>query len=164
LLVYTPLKRRTPLCTLLGAVPGAMPTLIGWAGASGGLNRQAWFLFAVLFLWQFPHFLAIALMYREDYAHAGFKMLPDFDADGRFTRAEIIGFTIVLVITTLLPLATRGFSALYLLPVAGAGLFFLYYGARLAESASRVAASRLVHASVIYLPIVLGIMMVCKTA
>jgi len=164
LLVYTPLKRRTPLCTLLGAIPGAMPTLIGWAGASGGLSGQAWFLFAVLFLWQFPHFLAIALMYREDYAHAGFKMLPDFDADGRFTRAEIIGFTIVLVITSLLPLATRGFSALYLLPVAGAGLLFLYYGARLAESASRVAASRLVHASVIYLPFVLGIMMVCKPA
>jgi heme o synthase len=164
LLVYTPLKRRTPLCTLLGAIPGAMPTLIGWAGASGGLSGQAWFLFAVLFLWQFPHFLAIALMYREDYAHAGFKMLPDFDADGRFTRAEIIGFTIILVITSLLPLATRGFSALYLLPVAGAGLFFLYYGARLAESASRVAASRLVHASVIYLPVVLGIMMVCKPA
>jgi protoheme IX farnesyltransferase len=164
LLVYTPLKRRTPLCTLLGAIPGAMPTLIGWAGASGGLSGQAWFLFAVLFLWQFPHFLAIALMYREDYAHAGFKMLPDFDADGRFTRAEIIGFTIILVITSLLPLVTRGFSALYLLPVAGAGLFFLYYGARLAESASRVAASRLVHASVIYLPVVLGIMMVCKPA
>jgi heme o synthase len=164
LLVYTPLKRRTPLCTLLGAIPGAMPTLIGWAGASGGLSAQAWFLFAVLFLWQFPHFLAIALMYREDYAHAGFKMLPDFDADGRFTRAEIIGFTIILVITSLLPLATRGFSALYLLPVAGAGLFFLYYGARLAESASRVAASRLVHASVIYLPVVLGIMMVSKPA
>jgi protoheme IX farnesyltransferase len=164
LLVYTPLKRRTPLCTLLGAIPGAMPTLIGWAGASGGLSGQAWFLFAVLFLWQFPHFLAIALMYREDYAHAGFKMLPDFDADGHFTRAEIIGFTVVLVITSLLPLATRAFSALYLLPVAGAGLFFLYYGARLAESASRVAASRLVHASVIYLPVVLGIMMVCKPA
>src|SRR5579863_8891317 len=125
LLVYTPLKRKTPLCTLLGAIPGAMPTLIGWAGASGRLSGQAWFLFAVLFLWQFPHFLAIALMYREDYAHAGFKMLPDFDADGRFTRAEIIGFTVVLVITSLLPLATRGFSALYLLPVAGAGLFFL---------------------------------------
>jgi protoheme IX farnesyltransferase len=164
LLVYTPLKRRTPLCTLLGAIPGAMPTLIGWAGASGGLSGQAWFLFAVLFLWQFPHFLAIALMYREDYAHAGFKMLPDFDADGRFTRAEIVGFTVILVLTSLLPLATRGFSALYLLPVAGAGLFFLYYGARLAESASRVAAGRLVHASVIYLPVVLGIMMVCKPA
>jgi protoheme IX farnesyltransferase len=164
LLIYTPLKRKTPLCTLLGAIPGAMPTLIGWAGASGSLNRQAWFLFAILFLWQFPHFLAIALMYREDYAHAGFKMLPDFDADGRFTRAEIIGFTVVLVITTMLPLATRGFTALYLVPVAVAGLSFLYYGAKLSRSASRGAASRLVHASVIYLPVVLGMMMVCKPA
>jgi protoheme IX farnesyltransferase len=164
LLIYTPLKRRTPLCTLLGAIPGAMPTLIGWAGASGGLSRQAGFLFAVLFLWQFPHFLAIALMYREDYAHAGFKMLPNFDADGRFTRAEIIGFTVALVITTMLPLATRGFTALYLLPVAGAGLFFLYYGAKLSRSASRGAASRLLHVSVIYLPVVLGMMMVCKPA
>ena len=162
LLVYTPLKRRTPLCTLLGAIPGAMPTLIGWAGASNGLSRQAWFLFAVLFLWQFPHFLAIALMYREDYAHAGFKMLPDFDADGRFTRAEIVGFTVALVTTTLLPLATRGSTPLYLLPVAGAGLFFLYYGAKLSKSGSRGAASRLVHASVIYLPVVLGMMMVCR--
>jgi len=160
LLVYTPLKRATPLCTLLGAVPGAMPTLIGWAGASASLNRQAWFLFAVLFLWQFPHFLAIALMYREDYARAGFKMLPSFDLDGRFTRAEILGLTFVLVIFTMLPLS--GWSSLYLLGVALSGLFFLYYSARLALSASRVSASRLVHASVIYLPAVLVIMMVCK--
>ncbi len=164
LLVYTPLKRKTPLCTMLGAIPGAMPTLIGWAGASDGLSRQAWFLFAVLFLWQFPHFLAIALMYREDYAQAGFKMLPDFDADGRFTRAEIIAFTVAVVAITMLPLGSRGFSALYLLPVAAAGLFFLYYGARLSQAPSRSAASRLVHVSVIYLPVVLGMMMVCKTA
>jgi len=163
LLVYTPLKRKTPLCTLLGAIPGAMPTLIGWAGASDGLSPRAWLLFAVLFLWQFPHFLAIALMYREDYAHAGYKMLPDFDADGRFTRAEIVGFTVVLVITTMLPLAGHSFpSGLYLLGMAGAGLFFLYYGAKLAGSASRGAASRLVHASVIYLPVVLAMMMVNK--
>ena len=81
LLVYTPLKRKTPLCTLLGAFPGAMPTLIGWAGASANINRQAWFLFAILFLWQFPHFLAIALMYRDDYSRAGYRMLPDFDRD-----------------------------------------------------------------------------------
>ena len=160
LLVYTPLKRATPLCTLLGAVPGAMPTLIGWAGASASLNRQAWFLFAVLFLWQFPHFLAIALMYREDYARAGFKMLPSFDLDGRFTRAEILGLTFVLVIFTMWPLS--GGSSLYLLGVALCGLFFLYYGARLALSASRVSARHLVHASVIYLPAVLVIMMVCK--
>jgi protoheme IX farnesyltransferase len=161
LLVYTPLKRKTPLCTLLGAIPGAMPTLIGWAGAANGLSREAWFLFAVLFLWQFPHFLAIALMYREDYSHAGFKMLPDFDADGRFTRAEIIGCTVVLILVTMFPLAAR-VGPLYLLTMAGAGFFFLYHGAKLAASATRSAAGRLVHASVIYLPIVLAVMMVYK--
>jgi protoheme IX farnesyltransferase len=84
LLVYTPLKRKTPLCTLLGAFPGAMPTLIGWAGGAGHINGQAWFLFAILFLWQFPHFLAIALMYRDDYGQAGYHMLPAFDRDARF--------------------------------------------------------------------------------
>src|SRR6201984_2245541 len=83
LLVYTPLKRKTPLCTLLGAFPGGMPTLIGWAGASAKISPQAWFLFAVLFLWQFPHFLAIALMYRDDYERAGYHMLPAFDLDSR---------------------------------------------------------------------------------
>ena len=83
LLVYTPLKRKTPLCTLLGAVPGAMPTLIGWAASSSSVGRNAWLLFGVLFLWQFPHFLAIALLYREDYPGAGFRMLPRFDTDGR---------------------------------------------------------------------------------
>jgi protoheme IX farnesyltransferase len=103
LLIYTPLKRKTPLCTLLGAFPGAMPTLIGWAGAGAAINRQAWFLFAILFLWQFPHFLAIALMYRDDYSRAGYRMLPDFDRDARFTRAEIVGFTVVLVVATMLP-------------------------------------------------------------
>lgn len=76
LLVYTPLKRKTALCTLLGAIPGAMPTLIGWAGGAGTIDGQAWFLFGILFLWQFPHFLAIALMYRQDYARAGYHMLP----------------------------------------------------------------------------------------
>jgi heme o synthase len=161
LLVYTPLKRKTSLCTLLGAIPGAMPTLIGWAGAANGLSRDAWFLFAVLFLWQFPHFLAIALMYREDYAHAGFRMLPDFDADGRFTRAEIIGCTILLIVITMFPL-TGHVAPFYLLAMAGSGLFFLYYGAKLAKSASRSAASRLVHASVLYLPVVLAAMMFYK--
>ena len=80
LFFYTPLKRKTPLCTMIGAFPGAMPTLIGWAGAGSILNRQAWILFAVLFLWQFPHFLAIALMYREDYSRAGYRMLPSLIA------------------------------------------------------------------------------------
>src|SRR5271167_3677956 len=108
LLIYTPLKRKTPLCTLLGTFPGAMPALIGWAGASGSIEQHAWFLFAILFLWRFPHFLAIALMYHDDYTRAGYKMLPQFDLNSRFTRAEMIAFTVVLVLTTMLPLVDRG--------------------------------------------------------
>src|ERR1051326_4070445 len=154
LLIYTPLKRRTPLCTLLGAFPGAMPTLIGWAGASGHIEGQAWFLFAILFLWQFPHFLAIALMYREDYAHAGYQMLPGFDREARFTRAEIIGFTILLIAVTLLPIGSRG-GAIYTTAMLAAGAFMLYHVAKLTRSASKVMASRVVHASVLYLPVVL---------
>ena len=161
LLVYTPLKRKTPLCTLLGAFPGAMPTLIGWAGASGHIDRQAWFLFAILFLWQFPHFLAIALMYRDDYARAGYRMLPHFDLDSRFTRAEIVAFTLILVVTTMLPVAGRG-GPVYLTAMALAGAFLLYHVVKLARSTSKVLASRVVYASVIYLPVILGIMIVLK--
>jgi protoheme IX farnesyltransferase len=157
LLIYTPLKRKTPLCTLLGAFPGAIPTLIGWAGAAASIQRQAWFLFAILFLWQFPHFLAIALMYRDDYGSAGYRMLPSFDHDSRFTRAEIFGFTIILVITTMLPLAGRG-GPVYITVMAVAGAFMLYHVVRLTKSPSTILASRVVHASVLYLPVVLGLM------
>src|SRR5579862_1444715 len=161
LLVYTPLKRKTPLCTLLGAFPGAMPTLIGWAGASAAINRQAWFLFAILFLWQFPHFLAIALMYREDYSRAGYHMLPAFDRDTRFTRAEILGFTLVLIFTTMLPLVDRA-GLFSWAAMTAASAFLLYYVAKLTVSSSTVRASRLLHASVLYLPVVLVIMVVAK--
>ena len=161
LLIYTPLKRKTPLCTLLGAFPGAMPTLIGWAGASATIDRQAWLLFAILFLWQFPHFLAIALMYREDYSRAGYHMLPAFDEDSRFTRMEILGFAIVLVIVTMLPVGEH-VSSLYLAGMAAAGAFLLYYVAKLFRSNSPRMASRLLHASVLYLPVVLGIMVAGK--
>ncbi|HEV3513296.1 MAG TPA: heme o synthase [Candidatus Sulfotelmatobacter sp.] len=161
LFIYTPLKRKTPLCTLLGAFPGAMPTLIGWAGASAGINRNAWLLFGILFLWQFPHFLAIALMYRDDYARAGYRMLPRFDLDSRFTRAEIFGFTVVLVAVTMLPLAGRG-SPVYLLTVLLAGCYMLYHVGNLMKSTSTVMARKVVHASVLYLPIVLAMMMVYK--
>jgi len=139
-----------------------MPTLIGWAAASGGIERNAWLLFGILFLWQFPHFLAIALMYREDYATAGFRMLPRFDADGRFTKGEILAFTMVLVIVTMLPLAGRN-EPLYLLIMFSAGLFFVYHTTRLAKSGSGALASGVVHASVIYLPVVLGTMMAWKS-
>lgn len=161
LLIYTPLKRHTPLCTLLGAFPGAMPTLIGWAGASNGVNLHAMYLFAVLFLWQFPHFLAIALMYREDYDRAGYRMLPRFDSDSRFTRAEIVVFTVALSVTTLLPAlgpTGSGYRAAMLL----AGICLLYSCLKLAFSASRVTAKHLLHASVLYLPVVLAILMLSK--
>ncbi len=161
LLIYTPLKRRTPLCTLLGAIPGAMPTLIGWAGASAHINLHAMFLFTVLFLWQFPHFLAIALMYREDYQCAGYRMLPRFDRDSRFTRAEIVIFTCVLVALTLLPPAT-GARPVYFGAMLLAGGFLLYDSLRLAASATRMLATRLLHASVIYLPVVLIIIALAK--
>src|ERR1700674_2851650 len=161
LLIYTPLKRKTPLCTLLGAFPGAMPTLIGWAGAGTAINRQAWFLFAILFLWQFPHFLAIALMYRDDYSRAGYRMLPDFDRDARFTRAEIVGFTVILVLATMLPLVDRA-GLWYWAGMCLAGAFLLYHVGKLAASSSKVLASRVLHASVLYLPVVLIIMVAWK--
>lgn len=161
LFIYTPLKRKTPLCTFLGAFPGAMPTLIGWAGAAGRIDPQAGFLFAVLFLWQFPHFLAIALMYREDYARAGYRMLPRFDREARFTRAEIFGFTLLLVATTILPAVARG-GFLYPAAMLVAGIFFMNYVMKLMKSTAVTSASRVVHASVIYLPVVLATMMIYK--
>jgi protoheme IX farnesyltransferase len=161
LLVYTPLKRKTPLCTLLGAFPGAMPTLIGWAGASAAINRQAWFLFAILFLWQFPHFLAIALMYREDYSRAGYHMLPDFDRDSRFTHAEIIGFSVLCVVATMLPLMNRA-GWMYGVGMGLAGAFLLYHSSKLVTSTAKGLPGRLLHASVLYLPVVLVIMVVAK--
>jgi len=160
LLIYTPLKRKTPLCTLLGAFPGAMPTLIGWAGASSRIDSHAWFLFGILFLWQFPHFLAIAFMYREDYTRAGYKMLPDFDADGRFTRAEVLAFSMLLVLVTMF-FGSR--TAISLVTLSLAGAFLLYPTIKLLRTSSRNMASRVVHASVIYLPIVLIVTAVSKT-
>ncbi len=160
LLIYTPLKRKTPLCTLFGAFPGAMPTLIGWAGASASLDRRAWFLFAILFLWQFPHFLAIALMYRDDYSRAGYRMLPRFDLDSRFTRAEILVFTFFLILATLLPTGGRGVP--YTSAMGVAGIFMFYHVGMLVRSTSKVLASRVVHASVIYLPVVLAFMIASK--
>jgi heme o synthase len=161
LLVYTPLKRVTPLCTLLGAFPGAMPTLIGWAGAADSIGRRAWYLFAILFLWQFPHFLAIALMYREDYQRAGYRMLPRFDQDARFTRGEILAFTVLLVVATMLPGIWHA-GAVYTMVTAGAGAFLFYHVIKLTQSASTLLASRVLHASVMYLPVVLGMLVICK--
>lgn len=160
LLIYTPLKRRTPLCTLLGAIPGAMPVLIGCSGAAAPIDSQVLFLFATLFLWQFPHFLAIALMYREDYTRAGYKMLPEFDADGRFTRSEIAAFAVILVTVTWL-WQFRG-GVFVSLVVTLVGVLLLYPACRLLKTRSRSMARWVVHGSVSYLPILLLLAMLHK--
>lgn len=163
LLLYTPLKRVTPLCTLVGAFPGAMPPLIGWAAARGSLAPEAWVLYAILFLWQFPHFLAIAWMYREDYTRAGLKMLPEGDVEeGRFTRREIFALTLALVPVSLMPAFLGQAGSTYLVGAIALGLGFLACGARLARSRSNALARRLVLASVVYLPLVLALLMIDK--
>jgi protoheme IX farnesyltransferase len=162
LLVYTPLKRKTALCTLIGAFPGAMPVLIGWAGASPHLGPIVWFLYATVFLWQFPHFLAIALMYREDYASAGYRMLPKFDLDGRFTRAEIVSFTVGLIVLTLVPVLKGMGNSFYFSGAILAGAFVLWSCIKLLRTGARNEASHLLHATIIYLPVLLIAMVVGK--
>jgi len=159
LILYTPLKRRTPLCTLVGAIPGAMPPLIGWAAVRNGLSAEAWVLAGILFLWQFPHLLAIAWMYREDYARAGLQMLPRHDPDGRLMVRQILGCTLALVPVSLVPAFTGQAGALYLAGAAILGAAFLYYGARLAAVRTNLLARQLLMASIVYLPLVFALLM-----
>lgn len=155
---YTPLKTRSSLSTLVGAFPGAAPPLIGWAAARGELSIEAWVLFAILFLWQFPHFLAIAWMYREDYARAGILMLPVVEPNGRITGQQIIVYTLMLLPVSLLPVALGVAGTVYLYGAIVLGLLFLYSGVRAALSQSRQEAKRLLLASVFYLPLLFGLM------
>jgi heme o synthase len=156
LFLYTPLKRRTPLCVLVGALPGAMPPLIGWAAASGRLNMEAWLLYAILFLWQFPHFMAIAWMYREDYDRAGYSILPKGHA-----RVAVVILQTMLPLFALVPIslvqcpappATISYWVIRLL-----GLGFLYFGLEFMLQQSRGAARRLLAASIVYLPLLVGL-------
>ena len=158
LFVYTLLKTRTTLSTVLGAFPGAMPPFIGWVAASGSVTVETWVLFAILFLWQFPHFLAIAWMYRDDYARAGIKMLPVVEPDGKVTGQQIIAYTVMLVPVSLLPAATGLAGTVYLVGAALLGAGFLYFSARAALARTAWQARRLLLASVIYLPILFGLM------
>jgi heme o synthase len=155
---YTPLKTKTSLSTLVGAFPGAVPPLIGWTAARGELSIEAWVLFAILFLWQFPHFLAIAWMYREDYARAGILMLPVVEPDGRVTAQQIVVYTLMLLPVSLLPAALGTSGEIYLYGAAVLGLLFLYCSIRAALSKSRQEARRLLLASVIYLPLLFILM------
>jgi len=153
LFFYTPLKRKTSLCTLVGAFPGAMPPLIGWAGGSGRLSFEAWTLYAVLFLWQFPHFMAIAWMYRDDYDRAGYLVLPpDGHARGRFVYWHTLLPLLALMPLALLPTFGAPSSTLYRIGAFPLSLGFLYYGAQFVFRRSNSAARRLLAASIIYLP------------
>jgi heme o synthase len=155
---YTPLKTKTSLSTMVGAFPGAVPPLIGWTAATGELTLEAWVLFAILFLWQFPHFLAIAWMYREDYARAGILMLPVVEPDGRVTSQQIVIYTIMLIPVSLLPTALGLSGRIYLYGAAALGILFLYSSVRAAFSQSRQQARRLLLASVLYLPLLFILM------
>src|SRR5436190_3655678 len=158
LFVYTPLKTRTSLSTALGAFPGAMPPLMGWAAARGEIDVAAWVLFAILFLWQFPHFLAIAWMYREDYGRAGIKMLPVVEPDGRVTGQQIIAYSLMLVPVSLLPTVLGISGKIYLVAAAVLSLLFLASSVRAAISKSNQHARQLLLASVVYLPLLFGVM------
>jgi protoheme IX farnesyltransferase len=152
LFVYTPLKRKTPLCVLVGAFPGAMPPLIGWAAASGRLNSEAWTLYAILFLWQFPHFMAIAWMYREDYDRAGYLVLPEGKARVPFVTLETLLPLLAVVAASLAQFPTRH-AAIFYCASALLGLGFLYFGSKFVVQRSRSAARRLLAASIVYLPL-----------
>ncbi len=158
LFVYTPLKTRTSLSTALGAFPGAMPPLMGWTAARGRIDIAAWVLFAILFLWQFPHFLAIAWMYREDYGRAGIRMLPVVEPDGRVTGQQIIAYALMLVPVSLLPTILGVSGKIYLVAALVLGLLFLASSIRAALSKSNQHARQLLLASVLYLPLLFGVM------
>jgi protoheme IX farnesyltransferase len=157
LFAYTPLKKKTTLCTLVGAVPGAIPPMIGWAGATNRLDYQAWWLFSILFLWQIPHFLSIAWLYRADYARGGFKMLPTADPHGVITSRQILVETSALIIVSLLPSIYGAAGLLYTAGAAGLGVLFLSTGLRLARSKSNRAARMVLVSSVLYLPALLAL-------
>jgi protoheme IX farnesyltransferase len=158
LLLYTPLKRKTPLCTLVGAFPGAAPPLIGWAAASGTLSLEAWVLYGLVFLWQFPHFMAIAWMYREDYVRAGYLVLPHGERRNSLMSLQAVLPSFGLIALSFAPMLLGTDGLVYM---AGALFFsscFLYYGGQLAIRKTNDAARRLLLASILYLPAVFVVM------
>jgi protoheme IX farnesyltransferase len=160
--VYTPLKRKTRLCTLVGAFPGAMPPLIGWAAASGKLSFEAWVLYLILFLWQFPHFMAIAWMYREDYARAGYFVLPLDERRDRFVIFQSMAFSLALIPLSLLPGVAGQAGVTYTGGAFALGSIFFYYSARFAFHRSSAAARQLLAVSIVYLPAVFVLLMLDK--
>ena len=167
LAAYTPLKRISPICTFVGAFPGAMPGVLGWTAARGRLEWGTLVLFAILFVWQFPHFFSIAWLYREDYAKGGVRMLPVVESDGRSTARRILVYSVVLIPTSLLPTFMGMAGRVYLAGAIALGFALLYFGMRLAfldqplsSAPSKVRARHVLQATVIYLPLLFSLMMV----
>jgi protoheme IX farnesyltransferase len=164
LFVYTPLKQRSPHSTTIGSIPGAMPPLIGFAAASGTLTWEAWVLFAILFLWQFPHFYAIAWMYKDDYARAGIRMLPVVEPDGKSTARRILLYSIALIPISLMPKYFAMAGNAYLYGALALGLAFVYYGLRIRWDRTRQQARGVLLASVVYLPALFTLMLLDRPA
>jgi protoheme IX farnesyltransferase len=157
-LVYTPLKRITPFNTLVGAVPGALPPLGGWAAASGTLTSEAWVLFGILFMWQVPHFLAIAYLFKDDYANAGFRMLPVVDTTGRNTAVHLLGTALALLGISMLPSVLGMSGTAYLMGAVVLSATYLILSIRLAFWPSKVSARLVFIFSLVYLPVLLVLM------
>lgn len=162
LFIYTPLKRRTWLCTLAGAVPGALPTLMGWAAATGTLSVGGWVLFAILFLWQLPHFYAIGWMYRDEYSRAGFLMLPVVDESGRRTSRQVALYVFALGAVSVLPWAVGMAGNVFLAGAVVTAAWMIWRGFQFARSRNDGSARGLFLASILYLPILLTLLMADK--
>ena len=160
LFVYTPLKQRSPVCTTIGALPGAMPPLIGYAAASGGLDTGAFALFLILFVWQFPHFYAIAWMYRDDYARGGIRMLPVVEPGGESTARRVVACSILLIPISLLPRLLGMAGSPYGIAAVAAGLVLLYFGLRLGRERTHASARHVLLASVLYLPALFAVLVI----
>jgi protoheme IX farnesyltransferase len=157
-LMYTPLKQRTTLCTAIGAFPGALPPLLGWAAASNELSLGGAVMFGILFLWQFPHFHAIAMMYADDYARANIKMLPVVEPDLKSTSLQIIGYAALLMPVSLLPFFLGLSGWVYLLAALLLGIWFLYTSINTACTKTKTDARTLLKTSVMYLPLLYIVM------
>lgn len=167
LAAYTPLKRVSPICTFVGAFPGAMPGVLGWTAARGRLEWGTLVLFAILFVWQFPHFFSIAWLYREDYVRGGVRMLPVVEEDGRSTARRVLIYSLALIPISLLPAFMGMAGRIYLVGALALGLALLYFGVRLvflnqplASAPSKMRARHVLQATVIYLPLLFALMMV----
>jgi protoheme IX farnesyltransferase len=162
ILVYTPLKTRTSISTALGAIPGALPPLMGWTAAANEISIGAWAMFATQFLWQFPHFLAIAWMYREEYAKAGILMLPVVDPSGSITARQIVLFSVMLIPVSLAPFFFGSVGVIFLAGAVLLGVWLLYTAVHAARSKTNADARRLLLVSVIYLPLLFLLMVADK--